>query len=364
MTTEKLLRFALYGFCGIICAVGLWLLIEYALPILLPFGVAYALSCGVRPIARWLHKKTKTSHAFWAVVLIILTAALLTALIWFGASILIREASDAIASMSDMLNQPDNPVSRFADKIESFGKRFHLGSGDFSDTLPEMVKAAVTQISTWVAGGAGDILGHLPSFVFTLFVGIIALFYFCLDSKGISKMIGGFLPRPMIEKASKTASVIMRGLGRFVKAYFVIMMITFVELLCGFLVMRVRYAFLAALLIAIIDVLPVLGVGTVLIPWSALSFIEGDAVRGIQLLVLLGVMYIVRQAVEPRILGKNAGVHPVVALIFVYAGFCLAGVVGMILAPILLNAGAVLWEEREKKSDGKVDKQRRGVYNK
>lgn len=364
MTTEKLLRFALYGFCGVICAAGLWLLLEYAFPILLPFGLAYALSCGVRPIAQWLQRKTKTTHAFWAVALIVLTAALLTALIWFGASILVREASDAVTALSDMLNQPDNPVSRFSDKIASFGERLHLGSGDFSDTLPEMVKGAVAQISTWVAGGAGDILGHLPSFVFTLFVGIIALFYFCLDSKGIHKMIGDLLPQSTIEKINKTVSVIMRGLGRFVKAYSIIMIITFAELLCGFLVMRVRYAFLAALLIAIVDVLPVLGVGTVLVPWAVLSFMEGNGVRGIQLLVLLGIMYIVRQAIEPRILGKNAGVHPVIALIFVYAGFCLAGVAGMILAPILLNAGAVLWEEREKKSKGEVDKQRRGVYNK
>lgn len=364
MTTEKLLRFALYGFCGMICAAGLWLLLEYALPILLPFAVAYVLSCGVRPIARWMYRKTKTSQAFWAVVLIILTAALLTALLWFGASVLVREASDAITSLSEMLNQPDNPVSRLADKIEAFGQRFHLGSGDFSDALPEMAKGAVTQISTWIAGGAGALLGHLPSFIFTLFVGIIALFYFCLDRGGVSKMAEGIFPRPAIEKARGAASIVMRGLGRFVRAYTVIMVITFAELLCGFLIMGVRYAFLAALLIAVIDVLPVLGVGTVLIPWAALAFLEGDAVRGIQLLVLLGVMYIVRQTVEPRILGKNAGVHPVVALIFVYAGFCLAGVAGMILAPILLNAVAVLWEERMKKSGGKVDKQKREVYNK
>ena len=227
-----------------------------------------------------------------------------------------------------------------------------------------MAKGAVTQISTWIAGGAGALLGHLPSFIFTLFVGIIALFYFCLDRGGVSKMAEGIFPRPAIEKARGAASIVMRGLGRFVRAYTVIMLITFAELLCGFLIMGVRYAFLAALLIAVIDVLPVLGVGTVLIPWAALAFLEGDAVRGIQLLVLLGVMYIVRQTVEPRILGKNAGVHPVVALIFVYAGFCLAGVAGMILAPILLNAVAVLWEERMKKSGGKVDKQKREVYNK
>lgn len=353
MTTEKLLRFALYGFCGAICAAGLWLLLKYAFPILLPFVLAYAISCVVRAAAQWLYKKTNTSHAFWAVALIVLTAALITALIWIGASILIREASEAVTSFSEMLNQPDNPVSRLADKIESFGKRFNLGNGDFSDTFPEMVKGAVGQISTWIAGGAGNILGHLPSFVFTLFVGIIALFYFCLDSKGIGKMLSGILPGEVREKISKTMSVIMRGLGRFVKAYSIIMLITFAELLCGFLVMRVQYAFLAALLIAIVDVLPVLGVGTVLVPWSLLSFVEGNGVRGIQLLVLLGVMYIVRQAVEPRILGKNAGVHPLFALIFVYAGFCLAGVGGMIIAPILLNAGAVLWEEREKKSSAK-----------
>ncbi len=364
MTTEKLLRFALYGFCGAICAAGIWLLLKYAFPVLLPFALAYAISCAVRPIAAWLHKKTKTSHAFWAVTLIVITAALITALIWFGASILIKEASEAVTALSETLDQPDNPVSKLADKIAGFGKRFHLGSGDFSDTFPEMVKGAVSQISSWVAGWAGDILGHLPSFVFTLFVGIIALFYFCLDSKGISKMADAFLQPQVLDKISQTVSIIMRGLGRFVKAYLVIMLITFAELLCGFLVMGVRYAVLAALLIAVVDVLPVLGVGTVLVPWTVLAFIEGDGVRGIQLLVLLGVMYIVRQAIEPKILGKNAGVHPVIALIFVYAGFCLAGVGGMILAPILLNAGAVLWEERVKKSDRKVDKQTGGVYNK
>ncbi len=353
MTTEKLLRFALYGFCGVIGAVGVWLLLKYAFPILLPFILAYAISCAVRTAAQWLHKKTKTSRSFWAVALIVLTAALITALIWIGASILIREASEAVTSLSDMLNQPDNPISTLAGKIESFGKRFNLGNGDFSDTFPEMVKGAVGQISTWIAGGAGDILGLLPSFIFTLFVGIIALFYFCLDSKGIWKMFSGILSREMREKVSKTTSAIMRGLGRFIKSYSIIMLITFAELLCGFLVMRVQYAFLAALLIAIVDVLPVLGVGTVLVPWTLLSFMEGNGVRGIQLLVLLGIMYVVRQAVEPRILGKSAGVHPLLALVFVYAGFRLAGVGGMIVAPILLNAGAVLWEEREKKSDAK-----------
>lgn len=364
MTTEKLLRFALYGFCGAICAAGIWLLLKYAFPVLLPFALAYAISCTVRPIAAWLHKKTKTSHAFWAVALIVITAALITALIWFGASVLIKEASEAVTMLSDTLDQPDNPVSRLSDKIAAFGKRFHMDSGDFSDAFSEMVKGTVSQISSRVADWAGDILGHLPSFVFTLFVGIIALFYFCLDSKGISKMADAFLTPQLRDKISQTVSVIMRGLGRFVKAYLAIMLITFAELLCGFLVMGVRYAMLVALLIAVVDVLPFFGVGTVLVPWTILAFAEGDGVRGIQLLVLLAVMYIVRQAIEPKFLGKNAGVHPVIALIFVYAGFSLSGVGGMILAPILLNAGAVLWEERVKKSDRKVDKQTGGVYNK
>ena len=112
MTTEKLLRFALYGFCGVIGAVGVWLLLKYAFPILLPFILAYAISCAVRTAAQWLHKKTKTSRSFWAVALIVLTAALITALIWIGASILIREASEAVTSLSDMLNQPTIPSVR------------------------------------------------------------------------------------------------------------------------------------------------------------------------------------------------------------------------------------------------------------
>ena len=347
MTTEKLLRFALYGFCGAVSAGALYLLLRYGLPVLLPFALAYALSCAVRPAALFLERKTKTPRTFWAVALIVLVAALLTALLWFGASILLREATDAVRAAGELMRAPDNPVSRLMERVENLRERFHLGAGAFSEAIPQMVQSALGEVSTKVAGWAGSILSHLPSFIFSLFVGVIALFYFCLDAEGIRGRVTAVLPGAVWSRVQKTAAAVLRGLGRCVRAYGVILAITFSELLCGFLVMRVKYALLAALIIAIIDVLPVLGVGTVLFPWAMLSFLTGEPIRGVQLLVLFGLIAIVRQAVEPRILGKHAGVHPLVALLSVYAGYRLCGVGGMILAPILAGAVASLLEERK-----------------
>jgi predicted PurR-regulated permease PerM len=89
-------------------------------------------------------------------------------------------------------------------------------------------------------------------------------------------------------------------------------------------------------LTAFVDALPLLGCGTVLIPWAAWCFLSGEAIRGAGLLILLGVIYIVRQFLEPRVIGKMTGVHPFVALASVYVGLKLGGVSGMIVAPIIL----------------------------
>ena len=119
------------------------------------------------------------------------------------------------------------------------------------------------------------------------------------------------------------------------------MLITVLTLLVGFFIVGVEYAGLLALLIGALDVLPVIGVGTVLVPWSIVAFITSDISLGVGLAVIFLTNAIVRQLLEPKIVGKSLGIHPVLTLVLIYAGYSFFGVWGMIALPpigsVLLN---------------------------
>ena len=113
------------------------------------------------------------------------------------------------------------------------------------------------------------------------------------------------------------------------------MLITFIIMLFGFLVLGVKYAVLFAFIVALLDALPLIGVGTVLVPWSIYQIIFGNVRLGIALIILFVIHQIIRQFTEPKIVGKNLGIHPVLSLILLYSGYVLFGILGLVLIPLL-----------------------------
>ena len=126
-------------------------------------------------------------------------------------------------------------------------------------------------------------------------------------------------------------------MGSYLKAYGILILITSIELFIGFTILGINNAILLAILIALIDIFPILGTGTVVIPWAIISLIQGNFFRGIGLAIIYIVVLLVRQIIEPRIVGAQLGQHPVVTLIAIYIGFLWMGVFGMILLPIFTN---------------------------
>ena len=120
-------------------------------------------------------------------------------------------------------------------------------------------------------------------------------------------------------------------------------------MLCiGFSLLRVRYAFLFALLISAVDILPILGVGTILLPWAGGAFLLGDPKRALGLMILWGVITLVRQIVEPRLIGESFGLHPLVSLFVLYGGVKLFGMLGVFVAPAAAVGIHILLEEQKR----------------
>ena len=128
----------------------------------------------------------------------------------------------------------------------------------------------------------------------------------------------------------------MENIVKMLRGYIIILLITCAELFIGFTILRLEYAFVLAMLIAIMDILPVVGTGTALIPWGVYQLIIGNVWMGLGLLVLYAAITVIRQIIEPKIIGKQVGLTPIVTLMAMYLGLQLFGIIGMVCLPILL----------------------------
>ena len=170
---------------------------------------------------------------------------------------------------------------------------------------------------------------------------ILALYFICVDKIYILDQIEYHLPKTWVKKLSTHLKDLIQTLGGYLKAEATLILVSFVISLVGlyvlsFLKFNIQYPLLMALFIGFVDALPILGSGTVMIPWAIISGLNGDLSLGIAIVTLFIIMSIVRQFLEPKLVSKNIGVHPIFTLIAMYTGFKITGVIGLLLGPIAL----------------------------
>lgn len=339
MNTEAWWNLCKTIIAGILIAVAAVIGFRYLLPPLLPFIIALVTASFIRPCATWCKKHLGLGAKPVSVIIILAILSLICLLIWAAGSRLVEESAKFIVNVTENSASPDSPVHRLTEMIESFRERLPLpedGGIDLYGIATELIRSGTEKLSGALASGAAAFVKKLPAALIGTGVCFIALFYLTLDYGGASSAAKSFLPRGTGERIVSGYKRVSRALGEYLRAYFLIMLITFAELYLGFTLLRIEYALLFASVTAIVDFLPLLGVGTVLIPWGGAALLLGDYRLGIGLFVIYAVVCAVRQFLEPKIVGNFIGTHPVVALAGVYTGLKLFGFAGMIAAPIIL----------------------------
>ena len=196
----------------------------------------------------------------------------------------------------------------------------------------------------WLSGLVVKTASVLPQGFLFLFTTLLATYF---ASAGLPELRGALkqkLPAAWGPRLGAGRDQLKRVLGGWLKAQGLLMLITFGELAAGFLVLRVDLALLLAAVVALVDALPVFGTGTVLLPWAVFAFLGGDRWLALGLLILYGVITLVRNVLEPRLVGEKLGLHPLLALAAMYVGFQAFGVAGMILVPLLAVLAKGLWD--------------------
>lgn len=195
---------------------------------------------------------------------------------------------------------------------------------------------------SWLLGLAGNLLSHIPDSALGLFTAVLSGCMISAKLPRFRRFLLRRVPRQRLQTVQEAWRRIRGTLGCWLKAQGKLMGLTFLILLSGFVILRIPYALLWALGVCLVDAFPILGTGTVLVPWSILSFFQGDRLLAFGLLGLYAVLALSRSVLEPKLLGKHLGLDPLITLMALYVGFRLWGVPGMILAPILAVAAAQL----------------------
>lgn len=192
----------------------------------------------------------------------------------------------------------------------------------------------VSRLSGMLSAGAVTLLGSLPSVLLFLTVLLLSCYYFTAEPGGVSRLVAARIPARWRAGLSRWQAGAGRSLRRYLRAALLLALLTFLEMFVGLTLLRKPYAFLLALLIAFVDFLPVLGTGTVLIPWGIGELLLGSTGSGLGILALYAISSVLREIAEPHLVGRSLGIHPLLSLLSMYAGFRLFGIPGMVLAPL------------------------------
>lgn len=311
----------------------------YAVKLLFPFALAWLVALLLQPALHRLTRLTGLSRGKVGILLLLLTALVGGGLLFWLISRLSAELPQLATGLSDGAAQISQRLSGMAEGLrQRLPFLASLSDEKWNALGSTLMEKGMGELSATLTAMAGDFLVNLPAGLFSTLVFWMAAFYLIADFEEISGYLTSLLPRKAVQKLGGLRKQLFSTTLSYLKAYFLLLAITFGILLIAFFGLRVKFAITLALLTALLDALPVLGVGTVLIPWGLLELLAGDWKRGLLLLVLWLAMTLFRQFAEPKIVGAKLGLHPLAALTAVWAGVKLMGLWGLFLAPI----GAIL----------------------
>ncbi|MBR5242423.1 MAG: AI-2E family transporter [Clostridia bacterium] len=313
---------------------------------LLPFLIAWAIAFAVRPLANKISEKTHIPVKLWRVALALLAllsvVALGGVLIWQTALAVIRFLGDLgrAESVGGVLEALGAPILRlFRGQIFPEAVRDEV-SGAFS--------AAISSLATRLADALSGFVGKIPRILISAVVTALAVAYFALDLENINAFVKGLTPHRVYLVLVRIKDGFLSVGVKYIRSYLTLSFITFSMTLLGLILLRVEHAAVIALLAAAFDVLPVVGVGTLLVPWAVLEIIGGNTFVGISLIILFVAVALVRQIIEPRVIGKSLNIHPILTLFLIFVGYALFGFVGLLLLPIVAVGIAVFQTEKGK----------------
>ncbi len=378
---------------AMLIAIGVFI-VRYALGVCLPFVIAFVFAAILQKPKNFLVKKTFLKNGAASGLCVLLAIVLVVALVSLIGVRAFEEIRDFVKYIMTKLQNADVVVDNIEAWLmnlinslpEFIKKTLNESVADFFTSVREYIAGESSKLTeqigsglssnfslSWITGPLSGVIStakQLPSILVAVLISIIACCFMTSEYDGVKRFIKNQFPEHRRNDLSRAKVLLTSSLGKMAKAYVLIMFVTFIEVSVGLTVLKIlklyssSYIMVIAAGTAIVDILPIFGTGTVMIPWAAYSLITGDFGFGIGLIVIYIVISIVRQIIEPKLVAGQLGLSPIVTIIALYLGLKVFGVLGMFVTPILVimlkllnDEGIIhLWKPLPKEEEDEEEK--------
>lgn len=306
----------------------------------MPFLIAFVLALLFEPIIRFLMKRLKWTRKNSSVLVMTIAIIFAVGIIGWGGITIFNESSKLLDGADGYFDKAKELITNITNNEvimnklpEDLKNSLQTSEADYIQSITNWIINTLNAIREWIV--------KIPNLLTTIFFAIGALYFMCIDKIYMIDQMEHHLPDTWSKKLTLHVQEITKRIGSYLKAEATLILISFIISLIGLtgfklFGLNVKYPLLMAIGIGFVDALPILGSGTVMVPWAIIEALNGDIVLGVAIIILLSIMSIVRNTLEPKLVSKNIGVHPVFTLIAMFTGYKLVGIIGMIVGPVLL----------------------------
>jgi sporulation integral membrane protein YtvI len=310
-----------------------------------PFFFGLIIALIMEPLIRLMLKRFKFKRWLAALICLLIFMAAAASLGAWLINTLIRQigafVESAPAHIEDIVYRAEEWLARFADSLPE-----SMTGPDLQDTLLSVVMGLFGDL---VQDQAPRMAAAVPDFFINIILTLVSAYFFMADRERIFAAIARNCPKGLAVHFKQTGKSFSKAMRGYLRAQYILMLMVGIIGIIGLLIIRSPFALLLGLLLAVLDFLPIVGAGSVLIPWALVSFITSNPRQGVSLLIIYGVITVTRQVLQPKILGDQIGIHPLLSLMSIFIGFRLFGLIGLIIGPtlVMLLVAAANDSERE-----------------
>jgi sporulation integral membrane protein YtvI len=335
---EKLLTSRTLGYVALLLA-AIYLGLRYVMLYVLPFVLGIILAFILEPAVRALSAKLRFRRPWAALVAVLVLVAGMGLVVAWSVTTIATELTDLYGYLPQYYGEFNRVVSEVL-RI----------AGDISEQLPEPLAGAAQEqwnhlysLLSVIVTGAGGVVKSLPAFALLTVFTFLSAYFVIKDRAAIGGFIRSIMPARAFEHFKVVEMDVVGGVAGFVRAQAIIIVLTMTVNVIGLRLMNTRYAVALGLLLAVLDILPIVGPGLVYVPWIAYHFIWGGAGYALWLLILYASVSLLRQVIQTHLVGKEMGLHPLVTLISLYTGAKVFGPPGLIYGPLAAIFIKALW---------------------
>lgn len=305
-----------------------------------PFIIAFLIATMIEPLIRFFMNRCKLKRKVSASISLISVAIIIGSLLTVLISAIISESKVLLnnlnGSMDEAYNWGINLINDFSNGRFSIPSDWMNIIQDSLGSLVEVIKNIVSNFAT----GIINLAGQVPTVITYTVITILAIIFMCYDRDYVKNLLKGQIPKKWIEKANEIILKSLKIIWNYIKAEAKLSLLCFILVTIGLCIfnlcgLNIEYVAIMAILIGFVDLLPLFGAGFIMVPWSIILIIQGNAPAGIAIFVLWLAWSVIKQFIEPKFVSKQMGMHPIFTLLGMYTGFKLFGVIGLLLGPII-----------------------------